>query len=70
MGQWVESAWAVSAADEREIAAALIPGACQVDEIVALTGLSVARVLASLTLLQVKGYVTQMPGKRFYLNIQ
>lgn len=56
--------------DEREIAAALIPGACQVDEIVALTGLSVARVLASLTLLQVKGYVTQMPGKRFYLNIQ
>ncbi len=55
--------------DEKEIAATLIPGACQVDEIVALTGLSAARVLASLTLLQVKGYVTQMPGKRFYLNI-
>lgn len=55
--------------DEKEIAAALIPGVCQVDEIVELTGLSAARVLASLTLLQVKGYVTQMPGKRFYLNI-
>ena len=55
--------------DEKEIAATLIPGACQVDEIVELTGLSAARVLASLTLLQVKGYVTQMPGKRFYLNI-
>ncbi len=55
--------------DEQSIAKALIPGACQVDEIVEQTGLPVARVLASLTLLQVKGYVTQMPGKRFYLNI-
>ena len=55
--------------DEKEIAAVLIPGARQVDEIVEETGLGAARVLASLTLLQVKGYVTQMPGKRFYLNI-
>ena len=39
------------------------------DDIVAKTGLPVARVLACLTLLEVKGYVKQEPGKRFTLNI-
>lgn len=56
-------------ADEKTIASALIPGEQQVDDIVAKTGLPVARVLACLTLLEVKGYVTQEPGKRFTLNI-
>ena len=56
-------------ADEKTIATALIPGEQQVDDIVAKTGLPVARVLACLTLLEVKGYVTQEPGKRFTLNI-
>ena len=56
-------------ADEKTIATALIPGEQQVDDIVAKTGLPLARVLACLTLLEVKGYVTQEPGKRFTLNI-
>ena len=56
-------------ADEKTIASVLIPGEQQVDDIVAKTGLPVARVLACLTLLEVKGYVTQEPGKRFTLNI-
>lgn len=55
--------------DEKTIATALIPGEQQVDDIVAKTGLPVARVLACLTLLEVKGYVKQEPGKRFTLNI-
>ena len=55
--------------DEKAIAAVLISGSCHVDDIVAQTGLPVSRILASLTLLEVKGYVTQEPGKRFHLNI-
>lgn len=42
----------------------------QVDEIIERTGLSPAKVLADLTLLQLKGYVSQQSGKRFTLNIK
>ena len=41
-----------------------------IDDIIAQSGLSPARVLAELTLLQLKGYVTQEKGKRFTLNIK
>lgn len=44
--------------------------AMQVDEIIERTGLSPAKVLADLTLLQLKGCVSQQSGKRFTLNIK
>lgn len=56
--------------DEKAIAQVLTEGQTQADDIVEKTGLPVSRVLASLTLLEVKGYVTQEPGKQFHLNIQ
>ena len=41
-----------------------------VDDIINLSGFSPAKVLADLTLLQIKGYVSQTSGKRFTLNIK
>lgn len=41
----------------------------QADEIVEKTGLSPAKVLAALTMLEIKGYVLQNPGKRFSRRI-
>ena len=40
-----------------------------VDDIIERTGLPATQVLGELTLLQIKGFVTQEPGKRFSLNI-
>ena len=40
-----------------------------VDDIIERTGMSAAAVLSELTMLQVMGYVSQEPGKRFSLNI-
>ena len=37
----------------------------QLDEIIETCGLSAAETLAELTLLELEGAVTQMPGKRF-----
>ena len=41
-----------------------------VDDIISSSGFSPAKVLADLTMLQIKGYVTQSSGKRFTLNIK
>jgi DNA processing protein len=41
-----------------------------VDDIIELTGLPAATVLAELTMLQITGFVTQSSGKRFTLNIK
>ena len=41
-----------------------------VDDLIEKSGLSPAKVLADLTLLQLKGYVSQETGKRFTLNIK
>ena len=35
------------------------------DELVERTGLPARRVLSALTLLQIQGYLTELPGKRF-----
>jgi DNA processing protein len=55
--------------DEQAIVSVLAQGQRHVDDVIDETGLTPARVLSSLTLLEVKGYVTQQPGKRFDLNI-
>lgn len=52
------------------IVSAMDREAMQVDEIIERTGLSPAKVLADLTLLQLKGCVSQQSGKRFTLNIK
>ncbi len=56
--------------DERTIAAALNQGRRHVDDIIEETALSPARVLSALTLLEIKGFVIQEPGKHFSLKIQ
>lgn len=54
--------------DERKIASALKNGERLVDDVIAETGLGTARVLATLTLLEVKGVVKRLPGKRICLK--
>ncbi len=56
--------------DECAIVSVLEEGQKHVDDIIAGSGLPAARILASLTLLEVKGYVIQQPGKRFDLNMK
>ena len=41
-----------------------------VDDIIDLSHLPASAVLSELTLLQIKGFVAQKPGKRFTLNIK
>lgn len=56
--------------DELVLVETLKDGQLHVDDIIDKSGLPPAIVLASLTLLEVKGYVTQQPGKRFDLNLK
>ena len=54
--------------DEQKIVSALTKEPRPVDDVIAETKLSTARMLATLTLLQVKGIVKQHPGKRISLK--
>lgn len=54
-------------ADERAIVLLLQDGALPVDEIIDRSQLSAGRVLASVTLLEVKGYLKRLPARRFSL---
>ena len=54
--------------DEQKIVSALTREPRPVDDVIAETGLPTARMLATLTLLQVKGIVKQHPGKRISLK--
>ena len=54
-------------ADEQAIVAA-ISGEVLVDDVIAATGMPVGKVLATLTLLEVKGVVKRLPGKRVRLG--
>ena len=55
-------------ADEQTIVSSIGGGERQVDEVIAETGLPVGKVLATLTLLEVKGVVKRLPGKRVRLG--
>ena len=55
--------------DEQTLVRLLQDGQLHVDEIIAKSGMPAARVLSSLTLLEIKGHVNQHPGKRFDLNM-
>ena len=54
--------------DEQKIVSALTKEPRPLDDVIAETGIPTARMLASLTLLQVKGIVKQHPGKRISLK--
>ena len=54
--------------DEQKILSALTREPRPVDDVIAQTGLPTAKMLATLTLLQVKGIVRQHPGKRISLK--
>ena len=53
--------------DERPVTSCLTDALRHVDDVIAGTGLPAARVLASLTLLEVKGLVVRHPGKFYSL---
>ena len=55
--------------DQLALIAAISPPSTHVDDIAARSGLPVARVLAQLTVLEIKGYVRREPGRQFSLNI-
>lgn len=54
--------------DERIVAAALKNGERLVDDVIAETGLSTGRILAVLTMLELKGVIRRLPGKRIILK--
>lgn len=54
--------------DEQRIVNALRDGQRLADDIVAETGLSTGKLLASLTMLELKGIIRRLPGKRFVLR--
>ena len=64
----VEDKWPPLLEDEQKIVSALTKEPRPVDDVIAETGLPTAKMLAALTLLQVKGIVKQNPGKRISLK--
>ena len=42
-------------------------GSCHADDLVAMSELSASQVLSAVTMLEIKGYITRLPGKRFAL---
>lgn len=55
--------------DQLKIIASIERSASHIDDIIEQTGLSTARVLAQLTVLEIKGYIRRDTGKRIILNI-
>jgi len=54
--------------DERTIAEALRSGERQVDDVIAETGMTTGKLLALLTMLELKGVIRRLPGKRISLK--
>ncbi len=55
--------------EQLQIVAAIDRNASHIDDIIEATGLSTAKVLAQLTLLEIKGYVRREAGRRIALNL-
>ncbi|MDO4983741.1 MAG: DNA-processing protein DprA [Eubacteriales bacterium] len=55
--------------DQLKIIAAVEKSASHIDDIIEATGLSAARVLSQLTVLEIKGFIHREAGKRIALNI-
>lgn len=56
--------------DEAAVAAALESGERLVDDVIAETGLTTGKLLAILTMLELKGVIKRLPGKRICLKIR
>ena len=54
--------------EEQSVAKALKSGECLVDDVIVETGLPARRVMAILTMLEIKGIVRRLPGKRVALK--
>jgi len=54
--------------DEQKIVSALETGARLVDDVIAQTGLTTGKLLSSLTMLELKGIIRRLPGKRITLK--
>ena len=54
--------------DQLKIISAIDKGASHTDDIIENTGLGAAKVLAQLTVLEIKGFIKREPGKRISLN--
>lgn len=63
----IEALQTAVSAEEYALLKELQNGAQQVDELIARTGLPAAKALSSITLLEVKGHIKRLPGKRFML---
>lgn len=55
---------------ETSVIQALTPGCLSFEELIAVTGITPAELLASLTCLQVKGYIESLPGKVYRIIAQ
>ena len=55
-------------ADEQQIVLCLKAGERLVDDVIAETGLTTGKLLAALTMLELKGVITRLPGKRITLK--
>lgn len=60
----------ILSSNERIIVETLAAGPCQIDDLIARSALASGKVLSVLTMLQIKGVVTQRPGKIFALTDQ
>ena len=65
----VESRFAAFTEDQQAMLRCLLKGEAHVDEIIAATGFSPAKVLAGMTVLTIRGAVRSLPGKRYSLNL-
>ena len=55
--------------DQLRILSVISADSSHIDDIAGDTGMSTARVLAQLTLLEIRGYVRREAGRRFSLNV-
>ncbi|MBR1565456.1 MAG: DNA-protecting protein DprA [Oscillospiraceae bacterium] len=56
-------------ADQLQIVTAIGRGETHIDDIIEATGMSAAKVLSQLTILEIKGYIRRVAGRRVSLNI-
>ena len=56
--------------EQLEIITAIGKGQQHIDDIIEATGYPAAKVLAQLTVLEIKGYISRSAGKRISLNIK
>ena len=54
--------------EQLRIISAIDRGASHIDDVIEKTGLSTPKVLAQLTVLEIKGFIKREPGKRIALN--